>query len=67
MGANSRIASLLLDWIPAAEIIRIAEAIRRIFDRQGTEKQKPRPITLVQKGWENRSSEEYLIRNWPRC
>ena len=35
MGAESRVADLLADWLPATEVIRIAEAIRRLFDRHG--------------------------------
>lgn len=35
MGANSRQADELLSWTPAAECIRIAEAVRRLFDRYG--------------------------------
>ena len=42
MGANSRIASLLLEWTPAEEVIRIAETIRRLFDRYGDRKNKNR-------------------------
>ena len=42
MGANSRIASPLLEWAPAGEVIRIAESIRRLFDRYGDRKNKNR-------------------------
>ncbi|MFW5802703.1 MAG: sulfurtransferase TusA family protein, partial [Verrucomicrobiota bacterium] len=35
MGATSRLADELLDWTPASECIRIAEAVRRLFDRHG--------------------------------
>ncbi len=42
MGATSRIASLLLEWTPAEEVIRIAESIRRLFDRYGDRKNKNR-------------------------
>ena len=42
MGANSRIASLLLDWASASEVIRIAESIRRLFDRHGDRQNRNR-------------------------
>jgi sulfite reductase (ferredoxin) len=35
MGAHSRVADLLLDWVPVTEAIRVAEAIRRLFDQLG--------------------------------
>lgn len=35
MGAFSRVGNLLIDWIPADETIRVAEALRRVFDRTG--------------------------------
>ncbi len=35
MGARSRIADVLCDWVPATEIIRVAETVRRLFDRLG--------------------------------
>ncbi len=35
MGANSRLADTLLDWVPASDIVRIAETVRRLFDRMG--------------------------------
>jgi sulfite reductase (ferredoxin) len=35
MGARSRAADLLCDWAPASEIIRVAETVRRLFDRLG--------------------------------
>ena len=35
MGAESRVADLLAEWVPATEVIRIAEAVRRLFDRHG--------------------------------
>jgi len=42
LGAHSRVAGLLLEWIPAQEVIRIAEAIRRVFDQHGDRKNKHR-------------------------
>ncbi|MEI6563666.1 MAG: nitrite/sulfite reductase [bacterium] len=35
MGAHSRPADALREWIPATEIIRVAETVRRLFDRLG--------------------------------
>ncbi len=35
MGAHGRVADLLLDWTPATEVIRIAEAVRRLLDQLG--------------------------------
>lgn len=35
MGSQSRPADLVRDWIPASEIIRVAETVRRLFDRLG--------------------------------
>ena len=35
LGAESRVADRMEEWVPATEIIRIAEAIRRLFDRLG--------------------------------
>lgn len=35
MGAHSRLADQLADWVPATDVIRISEAVRRIFDRTG--------------------------------
>lgn len=35
MGARSRPADVLEEWVPASEAIRIAETIRRLFDRMG--------------------------------
>lgn len=35
MGAQSRIASRLLDWSPASDVIRVAETVRRLFDELG--------------------------------
>ncbi len=42
MGGNSRIADMLLEWLPAPEIIRVAETIRRLFDRHGDRTNKHR-------------------------
>ena len=35
MGAHSRVADDLLEWVSASEVIRIAEAVRLLFDRLG--------------------------------
>ncbi len=35
MGAHSRIADTLHDWSPATDMIRVAETVRRLFDRLG--------------------------------
>lgn len=35
LGAISRPADLLQEWIPASDIIRVAETVRRLFDRLG--------------------------------
>ena len=42
MGAQSRVADTLVDWAPAEEIIRIAETVRRLFDRHGDRANKHR-------------------------
>lgn len=42
MGAHSRIADLLLDWVPVADAIRITEAVRRLFDQFGNRRNKHR-------------------------
>ncbi len=42
MGGNSRVADELLAWTPATEVIRIAEAIRRLFDQHGDRSNKSR-------------------------
>ena len=35
MGAESRVGDRMEEWVPATEVIRIAEAVRRLFDRLG--------------------------------
>lgn len=35
MGSVSRVGDLMEEWVPASEITRIAEAIRRLFDQHG--------------------------------
>ncbi len=35
MGAESRVGQRMEEWVPAGEVIRIAEAGRRLFDRLG--------------------------------
>jgi sulfite reductase (ferredoxin) len=42
MGAHSRLADLLLAWAPVADVIRIAEAGRRLFDQFGDRRNKHR-------------------------
>lgn len=40
MGAKSRVADLLEPFIPASEVHLAAEAVKRVFDRQGNRKNK---------------------------
>jgi len=42
MGANSRVAKLFLDFVPAGEIHLVAEAVKRVFDKHGNRKNKHR-------------------------
>ncbi len=42
MGGNSRVGDELLAWTPATDVIRIAEAIRRLFDQHGDRANKNR-------------------------
>ena len=42
MGANSRIADVLLDWTSVSDIILIAESVRRLFDQLGDRGNKHR-------------------------
>ena len=35
MGAHSRVADVLEEWVPAGDAIRVAEAVRRLFDEHG--------------------------------
>jgi sulfite reductase (ferredoxin) len=42
MGGNSRIGDELLAWTPATQVIRIAEAMRRLFDQHGDRSNKSR-------------------------
>jgi sulfite reductase (ferredoxin) len=44
MGASSRVADGLVDWMPVSEIIRASEAVRRLFDKHGdrTNRQRAR-------------------------
>ncbi|NQT91498.1 MAG: hypothetical protein HQ559_01965, partial [Lentisphaerae bacterium] len=42
MGANSRVADEFIDWTPVSEVIRIAETVRRLFDRLGNRGNKNR-------------------------
>jgi len=40
MGGKSRLSSLLHEFVPAAEALDIAEAIKRVFDKNGDRKNK---------------------------
>lgn len=40
MGATSRVGDLLIEWLPVKEIIRVAETVRRLFDRYGDRSNK---------------------------
>ncbi|OGV46577.1 MAG: hypothetical protein A2X46_06055 [Lentisphaerae bacterium GWF2_57_35] len=40
MGAESRVGDRMEEWVPAGEVIRIAEAVRRLFDRLGDRRQR---------------------------
>lgn len=40
MGGKSRLASLLHEFIPAADTFHVAEAIKRVFDKHGDRKNK---------------------------
>lgn len=42
MGAHSRVADLLVEWIPASDAIIVAEAVRRLFDRLGDRQNRHR-------------------------
>lgn len=42
MGAKSRLADPFLEWIPAKEILRVAETVRRLFDELGDRENKHR-------------------------
>lgn len=42
MGAKSRIGDELIDWIPASECVRVAEAVRRLFERHGDRENRNR-------------------------
>jgi sulfite reductase (ferredoxin) len=40
MGGKSRLGSLLHDYIPAADALLVAEAVKRVFDKNGDRKNK---------------------------
>ncbi|UCD59051.1 MAG: nitrite/sulfite reductase, partial [Candidatus Hydrogenedentota bacterium] len=40
MGAHSRVADLLEEFVPASEFYLLAEAVKRVFDRHGNRKNK---------------------------
>ena len=42
LGAQSRVGRLLEEFIPAADAARVAEAIKRVFDRHGNRKNRHR-------------------------
>jgi sulfite reductase (ferredoxin) len=42
MGAESRVADRMEEWVPAAQVVRIAEAVRRLFDRLGDRRNRRR-------------------------
>lgn len=42
MGAHSRIADELVPWMPVSEVVRVAEAVRRLFDKLGDRGHKQR-------------------------
>jgi sulfite reductase (ferredoxin) len=42
MGAESRVGDRMEEWVPAGEVIRIAEAVRRLFDRLGDRRNRRR-------------------------
>ncbi len=42
MGAESRVGDRLEAWVPAGEVIRLAEAVRRLFDRLGDRRNRRR-------------------------
>lgn len=42
MGSESRVADRMEKWVPAAQVVRIAEAVRRLFDRLGDRRNRRR-------------------------
>ena len=42
MGANSRIGVLLEEFIPASQVYRVTEAVKRVFDQHGNRKNRHR-------------------------
>ncbi|MCF7804661.1 MAG: nitrite/sulfite reductase [Candidatus Marinimicrobia bacterium] len=42
LGANSRSADLFRDFVPASEVLRIVEAVKRLFDRHGDRRNRHR-------------------------
>lgn len=42
MGAESRVGARMEEWVPAVEVIRIAETVRRLFDRLGDRRNRRR-------------------------
>jgi sulfite reductase (ferredoxin) len=42
MGAEPRVADRMEEWVPAAQVVRVAEAVRRLFDRLGDRRNRRR-------------------------
>lgn len=42
MGSESRVADRMEEWVPAAQAVRIAEAVRRLFDKLGDRRNRRR-------------------------
>ncbi len=42
LGVSSRIGAPLLHWVPTTDVIRIAESVRRVFDRHGDRSNRSR-------------------------
>ncbi len=57
MGAHSRVGHILLDELSASEVIKVAEAVKRLFDRFGNKHNKHKArLRFV---FENMSAEEF--------
>ncbi len=42
MGAESRVGDRMEEWVPTSEVVRMAEAVRRLFDRMGDRRNRHR-------------------------
>lgn len=42
MGVHSRAGDLMEEWVPARDVVRVAEAVRRIFDQLGNREDRQR-------------------------